>query len=170
MNSLVYRPCNGVIESGEFWETRQSGNSSTDLFDSMAELNAARSSKDDARYAERDAHRTPTRQSRLAPISREMGSLFNGPCQLHGSSRFLSDEEPPSPGYASTRRPVNPVTGCFAEHCLLNPANECPDVYMALEGLQFMAEHTRREQYTIRVSLPLKKSLYFNSNLFTIIP
>ena len=43
MNSLVYRPCNGVIESGEFWEPRQSGHSSTDLFDSMAELNATRS-------------------------------------------------------------------------------------------------------------------------------
>ena len=90
---------------------------------------------------------------RFAWKSREVGSAFNGPCQLHGSSRFLAEEElPPSPCYASTR-PANPVTGCFAEHCLLNPAtSECPDVYMALEGLQFMAEHTRREQYTIRVS------------------
>lgn len=80
--------------------------------------------------------------------------MFNGPCQLHGS-QFL-DEGLPSPtvGYANAPPPrtANPVTGCMAEHCFLNPASDCPDVYMALEGLQFMAEHTRREQYTIRVS------------------
>ncbi|EFX72584.1 hypothetical protein DAPPUDRAFT_58854 [Daphnia pulex] len=40
---------------------------------------------------------------------------------------------------------------CSADRCLMSPGLTCPDVYMALEGVQFLAEHTRREQYTIRV-------------------
>ena len=41
---------------------------------------------------------------------------------------------------------------CQVNSCLLNGVLSCPDVYMALQDVQFMAEHTRREQYTIRVS------------------
>jgi hypothetical protein len=37
----------------------------------------------------------------------------------------------------------------------MSPGLTCPDVYMALEGVQFLAEHTRREQYTIRVRVCL---------------
>ena len=42
--------------------------------------------------------------------------------------------------------------GGSAASCLLNgAAASCPNVYVALQDVQFMAEHTRREQYTIRV-------------------
>lgn len=44
---------------------------------------------------------------------------------------------------------------CSADRCLMSPGLTCPDVYMALEGVQFLAEHTRREQYTIRVRVCL---------------
>ena len=55
---------------------------------------------------------------------------------------------------------------CSADSCLMNPGLTCPDVYMALQDVQFMAEHTRREQYTIRVNhIQLYRSictLYFS--------
>jgi hypothetical protein len=42
----------------------------------------------------------------------------------------------------------------------MSPGLTCPDVYMALEGVQFLAEHTRREQYTIRVRVCLCVCLF----------
>ncbi|XP_032785867.2 acetylcholine receptor subunit alpha-like [Daphnia magna] len=172
MNSLIYRSChNGVIESGDYWnqqglEHQSCTRSSTELFDSTADLNTSRSTKDET--FSRDA----------------TSSMFNGPCQLHGSAGFISacavdaDDALLTPTGSSSRY-VNSsvVTGitstsamhaglrprsgppplsdlpqpCSADRCLMSPGLTCPDVYMALEGVQFLAEHTRREQYTIRV-------------------
>ena len=108
--------------------------------------------------------------------------MFNGPCQLHGSTGFIStaDEALLTPtGYVNTSvtgiplphglRPPSPlpplldpaVAPCSADHCLMSPGLTCPDVYMALEGVQFLAEHTRREQYTIRVKKKTKKFYRF---------
>lgn len=142
-------------------------------------------------------------------------SMFNGPCQLHGSAGFLSaadaDDALLTPTGSSSRyvnsgvittgmpaaaapptttttttttaaaaaaahttagqqhphglRPRSSAAGaasvppclsdlpqpCSTDRCLMSPGLTCPDVYMALEGVQFLAEHTRREQYTIRV-------------------
>lgn len=53
MNSLIYRSChNGVIESGDYWnqqglEHQSCTRSSTELFDSTADLNTSRSTKDE---------------------------------------------------------------------------------------------------------------------------
>jgi hypothetical protein len=53
MNSLIYRSChNGIIESGDYWnqqglEHHSCTRSSTELFDSTADLNASRSTKDE---------------------------------------------------------------------------------------------------------------------------
>lgn len=67
-------------------------------------------------------------------------------------------------------QPQQPEPPCTADHCLMNPGLTCPDVYMALQGVQFMAEHTRREQYTIRVMISMEErviihhvSLRFNA-------
>ena len=112
-------------------------------------------------------------------------SMFNGPCQLHGSAGFISaaDEALLTPtGYVNAGvtgiplphglRPPPPPPHmsdppCSADHCLMNPGLTCPDVYMALEGVQFLAEHTRREQYTIRVRIldagSLSYNFFFNS-------
>ena len=133
--------------------------------------------------------------------------MFNGPCQLHGSTGFISacavDADDalltptgsssryvnsgvitgmPPPPHATTSAaataqhlhglrprlassgavgtgPVPPLSmsdlpqPCSADRCLMSPGLTCPDVYMALEGVQFLAEHTRREQYTIRVHI-----------------
>lgn len=49
---------------------------------------------------------------------------------------------------------------CSADRCLMSPGLTCPDVYMALEGVQFLAEHTRREQYTIRVRVCVYSLFY----------
>ena len=107
-------------------------------------------------------------------------SMFNGPCQLHGSAGFISaaDEALLTPtGYVNAGvtgiplphglRPPPPPPHmsdppCSADHCLMNPGLTCPDVYMALEGVQFLAEHTRREQYTIRVRILDAGSLSYN--------
>lgn len=136
-------------------------------------------------------------------------SMFNGPCQLHGSAGFISSfcfavdaddalltptgsssryvnsgvitgmHPPPHSSTATDQHPyglrprlassgagaataggaaVPPLSSmsdlpqpCSADRCLMSPGLTCPDVYMALEGVQFLAEHTRREQYTIRV-------------------
>lgn len=64
MNSLIYRPCGGsqhnggVVESGDYWghaDSRHSCRSSTDLFDSTADLNTSRSTKDEtlSRFVDR---------------------------------------------------------------------------------------------------------------------
>ena len=107
-------------------------------------------------------------------------SMFNGPCQLHGSAGFISaaDEALLTPtGYVNAGvtgiplphglRPPPPPPHmsdppCSADLCLMNPGLTCPDVYMALEGVQFLAEHTRREQYTIRVRILDAGSLSYN--------
>lgn len=53
MNSLIYRSChNGIIESGDYWnqqglEHHSCTHSSTELFDSTADLNTSRSTKDE---------------------------------------------------------------------------------------------------------------------------
>lgn len=54
MNSLIYRSChNGIIESGDYWNQQglehqhSCTRSSTELFDSTADLNASRSTKDE---------------------------------------------------------------------------------------------------------------------------
>lgn len=145
----------------------------------------------------------------MAPINTHdrdiASSMFNGPCQLHGSAGFISacaaadaDDALLTPTGSSSRyvnsgvitgmpappptaaaaaaahtgqhphglrtrssgagaAPVPPLSmsdlpqPCSADRCLMSPGLSCPDVYMALEGVQFLAEHTRREQYTIRV-------------------
>lgn len=65
-------------------------------------------------------------------------------------------DAPASPTITAAAAAAAAVAGehhsCPADRCLMNPGVTCPDVYMALEGIQFMAEHTRREQYTIRVA------------------
>nr|CAH0100300.1 unnamed protein product [Daphnia galeata] len=195
MNSLIYRSChNGIIESGDYWNQQgleHCTRSSTELFDSTADLNASRSTKDET-------------------FSRDLASsMFNGPCQLHGSAGFISSScaavdaddalltptgsssryvnsglitgmhPPPHSSTATVQHPyglrprlassgagaataggaaVPPLSSmsdlpqpCSADRCLMSPGLTCPDVYMALEGVQFLAEHTRREQYTIRV-------------------
>ncbi len=115
---------------------------------------------------------------------RDIGSsMFNGPCQLHGSAGFISaaDEALLTPtGYVNAgvtgiplphglRPPPPPPLSdppCSADHCLMNPGLTCPDVYMALEGVQFLAEHTRREQYTIRVKRLPTLSLSLNIYIY----
>lgn len=197
MNSLIYRSChNGVIESGDYWnqqglEHQSCTRSSTELFDSTADLNTSRSTKDEtfsrlAFLVAAKKGRPFKKKNKSQKMSDRdaTSSMFNGPCQLHGSAGFISacavdaDDALLTPTGSSSRY-VNSsvVTGitstsamhaglrprsgppplsdlpqpCSADRCLMSPGLTCPDVYMALEGVQFLAEHTRREQYTIRV-------------------
>lgn len=92
-------------------------------------------------------------------LHRDYGSfMFNGPCKLHGSSvlggQFSADDTMTS----ADEDPViqaDPVLfdPCQLNSYLINGLVPCPDVFMALQDVQFMAEHTRREQYTIRVKI-----------------
>lgn len=96
--------------------------------------------------------------------------MFNGPCQLHGgrgsssaaAAAMAADDDLLTPDgfdpfpHGRSFQPLQeliapPAAACSADHCLMNPQMTCPDVYEAMQGIQFMAEHTRREQYTIRV-------------------
>ena len=101
--------------------------------------------------------------------------MFNGPCQLHGgrgsssaavAAAMVADENLLTPDgfdpfpHGRSFQPLQeliapPAVPCSADHCLMNPEMTCPDVYEAMQGIQFMAEHTRREQYTIRVNFNL---------------
>ena len=52
-----------------------------------------------------------------------------------------------------------------AHSCLFTSVLPCPDVYIALQDVQFMAEHTRREQYTIRVRTTATDRYYAPANV-----
>lgn len=108
-----------------------------------------------------------------------MDSLgLNGNCKIHGMP-----PPPPPPHVPSSRASQHPllrsselpendieVEGDVGEsggtsshrHCW----STCPEVSKAVEGVRFIAEHTRREEESIRV-FSLKKLLRQQNNYFS---
>lgn len=93
---------------------------------------------------EESADLFPSASSRdeLTPRELEAGSL--SACRVHGTT------PPPGLGLPLADLPPGTLEEAFCH--LTSPWHLCPEVHKAIDGVRFIADHTRREEDSTRVS------------------